>query len=129
VKPKDRTYFRVKSRSKLTSDVNGVDANQVLPKIDPETGAPREGDVWTPWGYVDGPEEYFAGGKILWYETSVHGGFYVAPELNEYIPAEFRIPMGWYEQDEQWPIVAITFPELLPKKMVKKARRQFGMEN
>jgi hypothetical protein len=128
MKPKARTFvrYRAKMRTRLTSNPSGVVVNPALPKVDPITGRPREGDVWTPCGYTDRPSESYADGKILFYSTSCHGGFFVTADLNQRIPPEFRNALGWYEEDCDWVIVPITFPELLPADMVKQAREQFG---
>ena len=84
--------------------------------------------IWTPWGWVDNPAESYADGKILWYETDSHGGFWVDPELNESIPFNERAETcwcggvyGWYEEDCCWVKVVRAFPDYFSEDMKKQA--------
>jgi hypothetical protein len=66
--------------------------------------------VDTPWGvsqtttlYAEGVEEY---------STAGHGGFKLSDERNQKIYSFLRSNCGWYEEDAEWAIVAISFPHL-----------------
>lgn len=69
----------------------------------------------TPWGVPDGYEREFTPGIIM-FSTPSHGGFWVAPELNRVITDRFPgfkpwAGPGWYEEDSDWALVVICFPE------------------
>ncbi|WP_295405457.1 hypothetical protein [uncultured Thiocystis sp.] len=69
----------------------------------------------TPWGDSQ-REKRFANG-IVFFSTAVHGGFYVDPARRADMPEAIqnaitwvRLP-GWYEEDQDWALVALAFPE------------------
>jgi uncharacterized protein DUF7007 len=131
---------KTQQRRRATSKISGValipipKKNAKLSAIDPETGYPREGDIWTPWGYTsEDLTTKYAKGKIISYSTPVHGGFYVAPELNKLIPTQLKNNsflkngrIGWYEEDEDWSIVVATFPQYFPKSLVNSVRIKYA---
>ncbi|MGV2104280.1 DUF7007 domain-containing protein [Rhizobium sp. 21-4511-3d] len=64
----------------------------------------------TPWGgsqlamiYTDG---------IVSHSTPGHGGFHLSSDRNSLVDASVRSAGGWYEEDCEWAIVALTFPEI-----------------
>jgi len=70
----------------------------------------------TPWGAADRVETLCNG--IVSVSTPSHGGFFVPPRLNRAIPARWRAASfkrlgetGWYEEDCDWAMVALTFPK------------------
>lgn len=63
---------------------------------------------YTPWGASQGTT-WFADG-ILCHGTASHGGFELAPYRNAQIPLSMRSVSGFYEEDCEWAIVAVTFP-------------------
>lgn len=63
---------------------------------------------YTPWGPSQGAI-WFADG-ILCHGTASHGGFELAPYRNAQIPLSMRSVSGFYEEDCEWAIVAVTFP-------------------
>jgi len=70
----------------------------------------------TPWGYADRVVIHDNG--IVEVTTASHGGIYVPPHLNLEIPTQWRragykgLPMqGWYEEDCDWCMVALCYPE------------------
>lgn len=73
----------------------------------------------TPWGTADSVQKYAPG--INFYTTPGHGGFKVAAGKNAKIHDAWRQADGWYEEDCDWAIVAITFPEFFAEKMVDEA--------
>lgn len=73
----------------------------------------------SPWGAVQ-DEEHIAPG-ITFVSTASHGGFKVSPELNRKIPASMRREDGWYEEDLDWAIVPIIYPEPFDTKTRDRA--------
>jgi len=66
----------------------------------------------SPWGEVQHAEQYNADATIVSVSTASHGGIWVAPELNANIHYTIRNNDGWYEEDCEWSIVALTFPQI-----------------
>lgn len=64
----------------------------------------------TPWGPSQGATVYADG--IVCHSTAGHGGFHLSAERNRKVNPVLRARGGWYEEDEAWAIVAITFPHL-----------------
>lgn len=61
----------------------------------------------TPWGSSQGAT-WFADG-IICHSTASHGGFELAAYRNAQIPIARRSASGFYEEDCEWAIVAVTF--------------------
>ena len=80
--------------------------------------------IETPWGHPDRSKEIAPG--IVRYDTPSHGGYYVSPErvmtmpkpLREFEP--FAAP-NWYEEDCDWAIVALAFPQFFPADAIPAA--------
>lgn len=64
----------------------------------------------TPWGAPQSALQYAEG--VVFLSTASHGGFSLAPERNAQVQTVLRNGGGWYEEDQAWAIVAITFPTL-----------------
>lgn len=64
--------------------------------------------MWTPWGESQWEKDLAPG--ILDVGTAGHGGIHLNPERNAQIPVYMRNPSGWYEEDVEWAIPAIVFP-------------------
>ncbi|RWA78239.1 MAG: hypothetical protein EOQ30_30755 [Mesorhizobium sp.] len=64
----------------------------------------------TPWGVSQGGTLYAQG--VTAHSTAGHGGFRLSAERNRKVHAMLRSAGGWYEEDAEWAIVAITFPHL-----------------
>ena len=80
----------------------------------------------TPWGMSDHVEN--VGGGILRVDTPSHGGYFVPPELYASMPALLQGSNSygggtWFEQDCEWAIVALAFPELFSIKNLKAAAK------
>ncbi len=71
---------------------------------DGDPSAPR-----TKWGQSQCAERYAAG--IVFHGTAGHGGFKLDTRRNAKVDPAWRIAGGWYEEDNDWAIVAHTFPE------------------
>jgi len=75
----------------------------------------------TPWGISQSKESIIRG--IIFYSTSSHGGFHVSKKLNQEIHPAWRNSSGWYEEDCEWAIVAISFPEVCSQKELTLAHK------
>lgn len=64
----------------------------------------------TPWGTSQGVVIYAEG--VVCHSTAGHGGFHLSAERNRMVHPMLRVPGGYYEEDEAWASVAITFPDL-----------------
>lgn len=64
----------------------------------------------TPWGVSQGATLYGEG--VVFHSTAGHGGFHLSPERNARVDHRLRRRNGWYEEDAEWAIVAMTFPDL-----------------
>jgi hypothetical protein len=64
----------------------------------------------TPWGPSQGATVYAEG--VTAHSTAGHGGFHLSADRNRKVHAMLRAANGFYEEDEAWAIVAITFPKL-----------------
>ncbi len=68
----------------------------------------------TPWGTAQYSKQYARG--IMWYSTAGHGGFHLSPSINRQVPEALRIEDGWYEEDCDWALVAVAFPDIFVKE-------------
>lgn len=64
----------------------------------------------TPWGPSQRATIYADG--VVCHDTAGHGGFQLSAERNAEVHPLLRAEGGWYEEDESWAAVAITFPHL-----------------
>lgn len=79
----------------------------------------------TPWGHAQTTKTLGEG--VAFVSTPGHGGFFVAPEQNEKVPAYMRDASGWYEEDVDWAIVATVFPALFSDE--DRARAEDTLRN
>src|SRR3974390_413243 len=84
----------------------------------------------TPWGYADHVARRTRG--VTFYSTPGHGGFKVSNGKLCRIPLEWRKASfceqgmsGWFEEDCDWCLVALSFPELFSEKELVAARSTF----
>jgi hypothetical protein len=66
----------------------------------------------SPWGKVQ--DAWVKGEGIISVSTAGHGGVKVSAKQNKRIPESVRKADGWYEEDVEWAIVALCFPEAYP---------------
>lgn len=66
--------------------------------------------AYTPWGPSQGATIYAEG--VVFHSTASHGGFHLSAERNRVVHSMLRVSGGFYEEDEAWAIVAITYPHL-----------------
>ncbi|WP_371349273.1 hypothetical protein [Ancylobacter sp. IITR112] len=64
----------------------------------------------TPWGPSQGATLYAE--DVVFHSTAGHGGIHLSAARNRMVHPMLRAEGGWYEEDEAWAIVAITFPQL-----------------
>ncbi|MET4493828.1 hypothetical protein [Bradyrhizobium sp. LA7.1] len=64
----------------------------------------------TPWGASQGATLYADG--VVCHSTAGHGGFHLSAERNRRVHPMLRSDGGWYEEDAEWAVVAISFPQL-----------------
>lgn len=64
----------------------------------------------TPWGLSQGATLYGEG--VVFHSTASHGGFHLSEERNTLVDHRLQKHNGWYEEDAEWAIVAMTFPDL-----------------
>jgi hypothetical protein len=77
----------------------------------------------SPWGIVDIVTKFDDGVEFI--STASHGGFKLDRAHNSKIMPEMRKSGGWYEEDCEYSIVALTFPELFTRDDVEKAKKVF----
>ncbi|WP_296082183.1 hypothetical protein [uncultured Agrobacterium sp.] len=64
----------------------------------------------TPWGGSQVAVIYADG--VVAHSTAVHGGFHLSADRNSKVHSLLRKDTPWYEEDCEWAIVALSFPEL-----------------
>lgn len=63
----------------------------------------------TPWGP---PQSYMTYGPGIWSVTTAsHGGIWLSEERNSSVPWHMRNRSGWYEEDVEYCIPMVVFPE------------------
>ena len=80
--------------------------------------------MMTPWG--PSQHEDHIGMGIISIQTAGHGGYFVPPEIRKLIPAPARKTFagpGWYEEDGDWCLVALSFPHLFTAEHLDMARK------
>jgi len=86
---------------------------------------PTKPAVDTPWGALHAVKDYGSG--IKQYTTASHGGFHVPADMRVQMPAAlqshrcFNNYTGWYEEDCDWAVVALAFPDLFTPQNVMYA--------
>jgi hypothetical protein len=74
----------------------------------------------TPWGKPDQVKNWADG--IAQVSTARHGGLWVSPARRKQMPEAFQRPNGWYEEDCEWSLVVVSFPDEFPAEQVVAAR-------
>jgi hypothetical protein len=75
----------------------------------------------TPWGPSQQTKRFSNG--IVRVDTAGHGGYYVPAELQSQMPECYRKADGWYEEDCEWAMVAVSFPDFFAPATVVDADR------
>jgi len=79
--------------------------------------------MMTPWGQADHVRRLPHG--IIAVSTPSHGGYYVPPETRRQMhPLALNTwaGPGWYEEDCDWALVALSFPDLFPPAAIENAK-------
>lgn len=79
----------------------------------------------SPWGAVQHITQLAEG--IVMVSTASHGGIKLSAERYAAMPAAFRetgySKGGWYEEDCDWALVAVTFPDAFKAEHVELAKK------
>jgi len=67
----------------------------------------------TPWGVADWSQKIARG--IMSYSTPRHGGIHLSSSRQNEMPEALKVESGWYEEDCDWCLVAIAYPDLFVK--------------
>lgn len=67
----------------------------------------------TPWGTAQSENTIAEGVTVV--TTAGHGGIKLDAARNAKVHKAWRQKGGWYEEDAEWAIVALTFPNLFPE--------------
>lgn len=88
-------------------------------------------NVMTPWGMSQSIREIAPG--ITNYTTASHGGIHLADwRLAEMVP-QYRkrdlryCPAEWFEEDCEWALVALSWPQFFRPDQIEDAIRTFDM--
>lgn len=82
----------------------------------------------SPWGSVQGGSVLAEG--IVSVYTAGHGGIKLDAARNAKVPEVCRAPSGWYEEDCEWSIPALVFPEAFPDRPgMDKTMAQYATES
>ena len=106
-------------------------ASDAQPAAEPfsQTSTVRVGSR-SPWGVIDDVTPVAVG--IDQVGTPGHGGVQHSTERNRAVDEAWRRPGGWYEEDCEWAIVAMAFPDAFPpayrRDAVSTARNYFPDE-
>ena len=74
----------------------------------------------TPWGISDSSERIAPG--IMRYDTPSHGGFHLSAKRQAEMPEALRVEGGWYEEDCDWALVILGFPQFFSKEDSEAAK-------
>lgn len=66
----------------------------------------------TPWGIADSAERIADG--ITFYTTPSHGGVGLSAARQRDMPDALRVEGGWYEEDCDYALVVVAFPDEFP---------------
>lgn len=76
---------------------------------------------YSPWGAIQHAKQVAEGIELV--STAGHGGFKLDRRRNAKMPEVFRRPGGWYEEDCEYALVVLIFPELFSEKEVEAAHK------
>ena len=84
----------------------------------------------TPWGQAEVIHPVTDG--IAFVTTPSHGGYWLSPDRLAKVPNHWRLARfrptsdsPWFEEDCDWCLVALTFPEHFPAEAADHAQRVF----
>ncbi len=62
---------------------------------------------------------------VVSHSTATHRGIHLSSDRNKRVDVALRADGGWYEEDAEWAIVAITFPDLFTSHEHKRAHETY----
>ncbi len=84
----------------------------------------------SPWGKAETTHDVAPG--IIFISTASHGGYWLSDDRLAAIPNNWRLARihpssdsPWFEEDCDWALVALTFPDLFPAEAAAPARQTF----
>lgn len=95
-------------------------AGRLRRSVSASPSSTRRSAMRTPWGPAQDIKELAEG--ILDIGTASHGGIKLDAARNAIVPESFRRAGGWYEEDCEWALVAMVFPEAFSEKDREAAR-------
>lgn len=75
----------------------------------------------SPWGPIQSSENVAPGIDSVY--TAGHGGYKLSAERNRKVDPAWRRPRGWYEEDCDWAIAAISHKEAMSQDMLDHAHK------
>ncbi len=75
----------------------------------------------TPWGAAQTQRQL--GDGVIQVSTASHGGIHLSPTRNAHVHKAWRDRQGWYEEDSDWAVAALTFPNLFTADQAVDAHR------
>jgi len=111
-----------------TNFARGTEESPV-PEVQPTLFAPTSRPTYSPWGRPDECDEIAPG---IWRVfTPSHGGFIISQQRRDRMPPvlrDFQTFAGGnsYEEDCDWAIVALAYPDHFTREQLACARQVFG---
>lgn len=75
----------------------------------------------TPWGWAREEDRVIIAEGIERYTTPSHGGYFLSHGRLKKVHPGWGHEGGWFEEDIEWAIVVLTFPEHFDERKVKEA--------
>lgn len=76
---------------------------------------------YSPWGAIQHAKQIAEGIDLV--STASHGGFKLDRRRNAQMPEVFRRKGGWYEEDCEYALVVLIFPELFSEREVELSHK------
>lgn len=83
----------------------------------------REQQYYTPWGWARESDRDEVAPGIDSFSTESHGGYCLSDYRLEKVHPAWRHHSRWFEEDVEWAIVALTFPEHFSERRVELAHK------
>ena len=103
---------------------NYIHESQIVPTDQQPTGVEKMRITSTPWGQPDQQAEIAPG--IIFVSTPSHGGYFLTRERRAMMPKKYNRDTfaggDWFEEDCDWALVALSFPEYFDARALDAAR-------
>lgn len=83
----------------------------------------REQQYYTPWGWARESDRDEVAPGIDSFSTASHGGYRLSDERLKKVHPGWGHEGRWFEEDLEWAIVALTFPEHFSERRVELAHK------